>query len=215
MSKQAHAYLSNAPALLNDSRRFIDTISANNRNAFYSVTASISALEAFLNELIEIGEGYKSHGLSNCLVRMSASIKIAEEQRLSVPIKFLCAYKGLLGTDLHKGSCKPYQRLIVAIFVRNHLIHPKASRLSLNSDSIELMNEGKLLKTLASNGFKIDSKVGYDWHSIVGTKDFAIWVYQSVLDCINLIFDSWPHSHAIETYKEIYSSNLYSPSQWQ
>lgn len=215
MTQQAHAFLINSPALLNDARHLMNAISPDNRIAFYSVSASISALEAFLNEMVQFGAGKRVHGISDDIVRMAASLKIAEENRLPIPTKFLCGYKGLLGTDLDKGSCQPYQRLRVAIDVRNQLAHPKAATLQIGPNGVHSQEQNQLVKKLVSNGFKIDTKVSYDWHSVVVTFEFALWVYQSVVDCMNLFIDSWPDTHAINSYKEMYSTSLYTPEQWK
>ncbi len=166
MSQQAHAYITNSLALLSDSRGFIDSASSNNRSAIYSITASISALESFLNELIQLGNGYAAHGLNNPISRMSIILKLAEENRLPIPKKFLCAYSGISGINQKKGECKQYQRIVLATEARNQLAHPKASRLTIRANEIKLEDDTKLYKKLVSNGFKADSRTGNDWHSI-------------------------------------------------
>ncbi|KXO09464.1 hypothetical protein AKG98_1053 [Moritella sp. JT01] len=216
MEDKAHAYLIKAPAFLNDARTHISTSFNNNRNSMYSITASISAMEAFLNELVQIGDGLRAHGQFNSIVNMSICIALAEEKRLSIPKKFICAYEGLVGSQFDKGSCRPYQKFLLAIDIRNQLAHPKASVLDISSSGIHApKSEQKLIAKLNSNGFKVDKKLTYDWESVVNTKAFALWVYQSVLDCMNLIFDSWPYKNAIEPYKKLYSTAYYKPEQWE
>lgn len=216
MKEKSHTFLVNAPTLLNDARSHISSSSEHNRHAMYAVTASISAMEAFLNELAQYGEGYRMHGLTDPLVRMSACIILAEENRISIPKKFICAYEALLNNKFDKGSCRPYQKFLLAIEVRNQLAHPKASVLDIGPDGIHApKNEQKLVKKLVSNGFKINKTLTYDWHNIVNSKDFALWVYQGVLDCMNMFFDAWPHENAIAPYKQMYSTTLYSPEQWE
>ena len=95
MNQSAHAYMIKAPALLNDTRRLISRIDDYNRDGLSAISTSISAVEAFLNEIVQIGNGYKAHkhGLKNPLVRMAVDLEKAE--RKPILCKFDIAYRAL------------------------------------------------------------------------------------------------------------------------
>lgn len=215
MNQSAHAYMIKAPALLNDTRRLISRIDDYNRDGLSAISTSISAVEAFLNEIVQIGNGYKAHkhGLKNPLVRMAVDLEKAE--RKPILCKFDIAYRALKGSGFNVKVTKPIQRLQIVIDVRNELTHPKASTINISLNGISLQpKEKKLVNKLRSNGFKV-SDDPFDWERVVNTKAFALWAYQSAIDSIAMVFDAWPYIDAIDSFKEIYSVNLRHEEQWK
>ncbi|EHH1283317.1 hypothetical protein QUN95_004605 [Vibrio parahaemolyticus] len=215
MSQSAHGYMIKAPALLNDTRRLISRIDDSNRDALSAISTSISAVEAFLNEMVQIGNGYKAHkhGLENPLVRMAVTLEMSE--RKPTLWKFDVAYRSLKGDSFNVKATKPIQQLQIVIDVRNELIHPKASTLTLTPNCMSLPpKEQKLVNKLRSNGFKV-SDDPFDWERVVNTKAFALWAYQSAIDSMAIVFDAWPYSNAIDSFKDMYSVNLRHEEQWK
>ncbi len=99
--------------------------------------------------------------------------------------------------------------------MRNELAHPKSSTLTISYNGLSIPpKEQKLINKLKSNGFNI-SNDPFDWERVVNTKEFSLWVYQAVISTMSLVFDAWPYPDAIESFKEMYSLQLFKPEHWE
>jgi hypothetical protein len=92
---KAHAFMFRAPGKLHDIRVLINEI-ANARSGYIAATReSVSVLEAFWNELVELGIGYRNHGHGNAnrLVAFAEVLGGLEKERKSVKEKAVAAYE--------------------------------------------------------------------------------------------------------------------------
>ena len=133
-----HASLIKAPGILNDALNHLISEQENQRpSSIATIKESVAALEAFINEIAELGYGYVACGHSdkNLLVSLSRKIKEAESNRESIKTKAQIAYETLSGTKGAKGT-PIYQRLSLVVDVRNELTHPKASVINISMGAL-------------------------------------------------------------------------------
>ncbi|WP_133467270.1 hypothetical protein [Herminiimonas fonticola] len=181
-------------------------------SAVATIKESVTAIEAFLNELAEVGYGYEIHNHSekNPLVLMSRKLKEAEKTRESVKRKIQITCESLSGNKFQKGNFPTYQKLSLIVDVRNELTHPKASVITIGNNSLTPpKNEVKLLKKLRSYGFSSSEHAKHDWTSAVENRAFAKWAHLNVVEMMVYIFSLWPYPEAIDKYLELYGLDRY------
>lgn len=182
-----------------------------------AIKESVSALEAFLNEIEQLGFGYKQHNHpeTHLLVRLASQLAAAEEAKKSITEKVVVAHQTLSGRTLKKGATPCFQKLVLLVHVRNELTHPKASVVDISSLSKpHSKREQKILSGLRSHGFMSGKDRGYDWFSAIEYRSFGIWAYLTVLENIEMILSEWPYDSAIESFEELYGVHYRDPSQW-
>ncbi|MGQ4877221.1 hypothetical protein ACOJCM_01440 [Billgrantia sp. LNSP4103-1] len=219
---KAHASLIKAPAILNDVRELIASQISERTVSISAIKESVSAIEAFMNELGELGYGYESHGHKSTnptpegrIVLLGKSLRQAESDRKSIKAKVQIAYQSLTSKKLAKVNSPAYQRFSLVVDIRNELVHPKASVLKFTDEGILLpKNEQKIIVRLKSNGFSPVEENYHDWSSIVSNRKFALWAYQAIVDIMIFLFQFWPHKHAVDSYHQMYGLNLREISAW-
>lgn len=208
-----HASLIKAPSILNDAFNHLLSEQENPRaSSIASIKESVTALEAFINEIAELGYGYEAAGHSdkNLLVSLSRKIKKAESSRESIKNKAQIAYETLSGSKGAKGT-PIYQRLSLVVDVRNELTHPKASVINITMEALTPPEkELKLIKQLEQYGFACSDGAKYAWTSAVENKKFAMWAHQSVVDVMYHILSSWPYKEAIDSFIKLYGLDNYT-----
>jgi len=212
----AHAFNMRSFVFLNEARVHILGIDENEIGAIAAIKSSISGTEAFLEEMRQIGVGYKkaNHSSQNPMVKMALSLERAESNRLSIKKKIQIAYEALSNKRFERGNIPEYQRFCIVVDVRNELAHPKASVLNFTGSNMEPpKRERQLIRKIRSNGFSIDMGV-HDWMAQVTNKKFALWSYQACLDVMRIVIEQIPYKNAIDSYKELYLLNLKDPEQW-
>ncbi len=206
-----------APGKLNDVRALISEIE-NGRSGYIAATKEcVSVLEAFWNELIEVGVGYKNHGhgSTNRLVTLAGVLKKLEEERKPIEEKAIAAFEALSGQKLFKSQASWYQKIRLLVDVRNELAHPKAASIELTDDGVILSKKHKrLINQLRAHGFFNQNDKPYDWEEVVGTREFSVWAYQTVIDVVAMVFGYWPYPEAADSYRELYSVPLREPENW-
>ena len=182
-----------------------------------AVKESVSALEAFLNEIEQLGVGYKQHNHpeTHPLVRLASQLAAAEQAKKSITQKVVIAHQTLSGRTLKKGATPCFQKLVLLVYVRNELTHPKASIVDISSLGHPYSTrEQKITSGLRSYGFISGAGRGYDWFSAIECWSFGIWAYVTVLENIEMVLSNWPHENAIESFEELYGVHHRDPSQW-
>ncbi len=209
---KAHSYLIKAPAHLNSAHALLASNLDERTASISSIKESVSAVEAFLNELGELCYGYESHrhkpnmqSPDNRLINLGRNLRMAESERKNAKHKMQVAYASLTSKKLAKGNTPTYQRFSLVFDVRNEITHPKASILDITSTAVTPpKTEQKLAKRLQAYGFINNGNHQYDWTNIVSNHEFAVWAYQSVMDMMIFIFKYWPYPDAIDAYHQLY-----------
>lgn len=219
---KAHASLIRAPAILHDVRAILSS-NLNERTASTSsIKESVSALEAFMNELAELGYGYESHGhkattnsAEGILVSLGQNLRSAEQEKKDIRQKIQIAHYSLTSRKLAKGNTPVYQKFSLVVNIRNQLAHPKASVLDIsNSPLTHPKSDQKMIKRLRSYGFKAEDDNQFDWVDIISNRSFALWAYQPSIDIMVFIFSYWPFKYAIDSYHDMYGLHYRSPETW-
>lgn len=208
-----HASLIKAPSILHDAFTHLINSQENQRpSSIATIKESVTALEAFMNEIAEVGYGYEVCGQSenNPLVMLGRKLRKAESDHESIKIKVEIACETLSGEIFSKGSLSTYQKFSLVVDVRNELTHPKASVLKISSEALAPpKNEQKLLKRLNSYGFKCSEQTKHDWTSAVENKKFAEWAHLSIVEMMYYILTLWPYKEAIDSYVKLYGLDRY------
>lgn len=208
----AHTSLIKAPAILYDALTLFSNSHGNIRaNSVSSIKESVSAIEAFMNELGELGRGYEScgHSEKSTMVRLGKGLRDAEANRDSIKQKVQIACETLSGTKLIKGQ-PIYQKFSLVVDIRNELAHPKASIISLSEGKLlPPKREQKLIRQIMSYGFSCPQDSSHDWTSAISNRSFAEWAHLSVVDMMIYIFSFWPYPDAIDSYMNVYGLNRY------
>ena len=210
---KAHLSLVKSASILNDALSLVSTPSENERaGSVAAIKESVSAIEAFMNELGELGYGYESHGhtIQNKIVLLGKNLREAEESRKSVKYKIQIACESLTGKKLSKGNTPTYQKFSLVVDIRNELAHPKASVITLE-DNLLLppKKDQRLIKRLRSYGFVCSDQMSHDWVSAVNNFKFAQWAHLVVVEMMIYILYLWPHKDAIGGFMELYGLNHY------
>lgn len=213
----AHTSLIKSPAILYDALTLLSNSHGNVRaNSVSAIKESVSAIEAFMNELGELGRGYEScgHSEENTVVRLGRGLREAEVNRDSIKKKVQIACEILSGTKLLKGSLLSYQKFSLVVDVRNELAHPKASVISLSEGKLlPPKHEQKLIKRIKSYGFSCPQDSSHDWTSAINNRSFAEWAHLSVVEMMIYIFSFWPYRDAIDSYMKMYGLDRYVKSE--
>lgn len=213
----AHTSLIKSPAILYDALTLLSNPHGNVRaNSVSAIKESVSAIEAFMNELGEIGRGYESCGQSegNTVVRLGRCLREAEANRNSIKQKVQVACEILSGKKLLKGSLLTYQKFSLVVDVRNELTHPKASVISLSEGKLlPPKHEQRLIKRIESYGFSCLQGSAHDWTSAINNRSFAEWAHLSVVEMMIYVLSFWPYGDAIDSYMEMYGLDRYVKSQ--
>jgi hypothetical protein len=212
--EMGHASLIKAPTILNDALCHLRSPSQNERaNAIATVKESVAAIEAFTNELTQVGVGYEKcgHTASNPIVLMSQKLRASERASIKDKIKIAC--EALSGKKCSKGQ-PLFQKFSLTIDVRDELTHPKASVISIGFDALSLPEaEQKLIRRLKSYGFNCDETQAHDWTSAVTTKAFAEWAHLSIVQMMFGVIYLWPYPDAIPSYLKLYGLDKYIEPQ--
>lgn len=209
-----HASLIKAPSILHDALTHLISLHENQRpSSIATIKESVTALEAFMNEIAEVGYGYEVCGQpeNNLLVILSKKLKEAERNRESIKTKVKTACEVLSANKFSKGSVSAYQKLSLVVDVRNELTHPKASVIKISSEALTPpKNELKLLKRLKSYGFMPSEQARHNWTSAVENKKFAEWAHLSIVEMMYYILYLWPYKEAIDGYVKLYGLDHYT-----
>lgn len=220
-----HASIIKAPAILSDVRELIASPMQERVASTSAIKECVSAVEAFMNELAELGVGYERSGHSpsgpgpeNRIALLGQRLKAAESQRKSVKAKIEVAYEVLTSKRLAKGNLAIYQKFSLVADIRNELAHPKAS-IEMGSDySISPQkNELRLIRRLRSHGFSkadVTDRNAYNWMEVVSSRRFALWAYQVVIDLMVFIFQLWPFKNAVDGFNELYGLKFRNFDSW-
>jgi len=90
-----------------------------------------ATLEAFINELAEQGHNSQSDEMQ----RIAGILDELEENRVQLGAKFLVLSQ-LLGGEVFRKDCQPYQDFQLLIETRNRIAHKKVEHLSFEPDKI-------------------------------------------------------------------------------
>lgn len=209
----AHTSLIRAPAILFDAFTLFSNSHENIRaNSISAIKESVSAIEAFMNELGELGRGYEScgHSEESTMVRLGKGLREAEANRDSIKKKVQIACEILSGTKLLKGNLPIYQKFSLVVDIRNELAHPKASIISLSEGKLlPPKREQKLIRQIKSYGFSCPQDSAHDWASAISNRSFAEWAHLSVVEMMIYIFSFWPYPNAIDSYMKVYGLDRY------
>jgi len=210
---KAHASLIKAPAILYDALCLVSNSHGSERaNSIAAIKESVSAIEAFMNELGELGYGYESHGHaeSNPIVLLGKRLREAEQNRKSIKHKVQTACESLSGKRMSKGGLPSYQKFSLVVDVRNELSHPKASVLTIgDGELLPPKKEQRMIKRLRSYGFVCGNASAHDWVSAVDNAKFAHWAHLAIVEMMIYVLYLWPHRHAIDSFMEMYGLNNY------
>ncbi len=214
--QSAHIFNARAMRLLDEARVQILTPENEAMNASAAVRSSVSAVEAFLNEIAQVGRGYEKHGHSskNPLVRASQELIRAEKAKRQLMPKLLTAIEALSGEVLQVGSVRCLQQLRLVIEVRNELVHPKATELELSIKGLEQSKEvTKIIRGLETHGIKPRGGE-QDWSELVMARDFAYWAYLVCLEAIEMVIDRFPYQDTIVSWKQLYCVDRKTLASW-
>ncbi len=198
-SQEAHLFNMKAIRLLDEARVQILTPENEAMNASAAIRSSVSALEAFFNEVVQFGRGYERHGHTskNPLVRASQELTRAEDEKQQPISKLLIAIEALSGETLKVGDVRSLQQLKLVIKVRNKLVHPKAPDLQLSNKGLEQSKKvKKIIRSLETHGIKPKGNER-DWLELVMNRDFAYWAYLICLEAIEMVIDRFPYPKTI------------------
>jgi len=209
-----HASLIKAPSILRDALTHLVNTHENQRpSSIATIKESVTALEAFMNEIAEVGYGYEVCGqpINNPLIILGRKLKEAESNRESIKIKVQMACEVLSGKKFLKGSISTYQKFSLVVDVRNELTHPKASVIKISSEALTPpKNELRLMKRLKSYGFTPKEQSKHDWTSAIENKRFAEWAHLSIVEVMYYILYLWPYKEAIDSYIKLYGLDHYA-----
>ena len=210
---KGHISLIKAPAILSDALSHIITPHGNERaNSIAAVKESVAAIEAFMNELGELGYGYESHGHTekNIIVILGKELKHSEKNRKSIKQKVQVACEILSGKKLIKGNLPIYQKFSLVVDVRNELAHPKASVITVGKGVlIPPKNDQRMIRRLRSYGFKCSKENEHDWSDAVSNSQFSKWAHLAIIEMMIYVIYLWPHQEAIGGFLEMYELKQY------
>jgi hypothetical protein len=147
--------------------------------ALISIVFSVLALEAFLNEAIELANDFTTKATPNiepeAVTAFIECMADAERSHASLESKFVIGNWVLTGRRLDRGAF-PYQDLLLLISLRNDLVHFKPSE---GSDSA-IPVQSRLRKRLedkfrTKNILANDRANDMSWVALVETKAVADW----------------------------------------
>lgn len=208
-----HASLIKAPGILQDAlAHLVSTHGSIRACSVATIKESVAAIEAFINELAEIGYGYEvcGHSESSPIVLMGRKLKDAEKNRDSIKSKIQIACEALSGKKFLKGNIPTYQKFSIVVDVRNELTHPKASVIKISGEGLAPpQSELKMLRRLRSYGFVCAEQARHDWTSAVQNKTFAEWAHLRVVEMMYYVLNLWPYKEAIDGYVRLYGLERY------
>lgn len=207
-------YLS--PAILNDARVLILNAGDDNRKFRSAVLLCISAVEAFLNDISQVGAGYihHGHGTDNPMAALSLALQQAEKLRKPTQEKIMLALLALQGKPAEKGS-EPFQSLTTVIQLRNRLAHPKSPTLKITSHGIEPPKADKaLIEKLNKRGITDTGELKlFDIESLISTYECAAWAYETCTGVMSKIIEAIPYKTAVDSYKELFGLTIKCPAK--
>lgn len=210
----AHTFLYRGPAVINDARNLISTIGAHNRNARASIITLVSSVEAFMNDMAQVGFGYAKAGYDkfNPIVLMSSVLLDAESNKCQIKEKVERAYKALTNKNLDRGKM-PFQAFSLIVDVRNALTHPKSSILTFGRKGMEPpKEEARLIKKLSSAGFKNSrNNAHHDWELIIENHKFANFAYDACIGVMLMIVRALPYEGLFDGFKALYGLEIPYP----
>lgn len=210
---KAHASLIKSAAILYDALSYSRNSNGNERaNSIATIKESVSAIEAFTNELGELGYGYESNGKpeTDIIVRLGRELRNSEKNRKSIKQKIQVACEVLSGKKLAKGSLPTYQKFSFIVDIRNELAHPKASVITIhNRTLLPPKSEQRMIKRLRSYGFSCSKENSHDWTDSISNYKFSTWAHLAIVEMMIYVIYLWPHQNAIEGFLELYGLKEY------
>jgi hypothetical protein len=208
----AHTSLIKSPAILYDALSLLSNPYGNERaNSVAAIKESVSAIEAFMNELGELGYGYEHCGQpeQHAIVRLGRCLRESERNRDSIKKKVQLACEALSGKKFLKGSLS-YQKFSLVVDVRNELTHPKASVIDqLEGTLTPPKPEQCLIKRHKSYGFTCIQGQAHDWTNAISNKKFSEWAHLSIVETMIYVLKFFPYPEAIDSYMQIYGLDRY------
>lgn len=184
-------------------------------DALVAIVFSAAALEAFVNESVELAElgaassGYYEPGPVTNFRRL---LREVEESRGSIQLKFLLAKQTLTGHTYDK-SALPYQDFDLLIELRNALVHLKPR------EKFEIDIGGKMSVTLPKIIQRLESKnilaefepvENVGWTQRITTRAVARWACNTAAQMVQSTLDCVPDSHLKQGMEMLYRRTLTS-----
>ncbi len=182
-------------------------------DALVAIVFSAAALEAFVNESVELAElGAVSSGYSEpeSVTNFRRLLREVEESRGSTQLKFLLAKQALTGHTYDKGA-PPYQDFDLLIELRNALVHLKPrERFEMNIDGKMFVTLPKIIQRLESKNIlaEFEPDENASWTQWISTRAVARWACNTAAQMVQSTLDCVPDSHLKQGMEMFYRRAL-------
>jgi hypothetical protein len=159
-------------------------------DALVGIIFSALAIEAFINDLMELCEVYSRMGDKSVSIKTFVTLlKQAEESRASIELKLHLASVAFRGAAFDRGI-SPYQDFNLLFKLRNTLVHAKPDTIILENGEYVRKAEGveKILSALESRNL-ISNEPGQDFFTIVTTSAVVTWAHEVAVKVTRNIVD--------------------------
>jgi hypothetical protein len=162
-----------------------------------SVAFSVAAMEAFLNELVELTELIapdRWEPLPAGIRRLVVLLNQAEADNASIAMKFMLARTALVGEPFDKGT-QPYQDFALLLAARNALVHYRPlDRFEMGENGAVEWTPPRLLERLRSKSLAavLEPNVQASWLSVISTPAVAAWACQVAVQMVTEVIDAVP-----------------------
>ena len=181
---------------------------ARNGDRVITLIFSALALEAYINDLVELCElNVEEFGDDHVALKNFLALQqLAEDSNASLELKLQLSKLALKGESFDK-SRNPFQDLSLLIRIRNYLVHARPSK-------VEVLEDGGILRDNKVNSIlralevrqllKLDSQL--DSYSLIASEPVAAWAINTVNDFATELNELFPNSYFKRVLKILSSS---------
>jgi hypothetical protein len=173
-----------------------------------SIMFSVSALEAFINESVELARIVPTAERQKAVQSYVAVMSELEERREALLIKFHMAMLVFSGSTWDEGA-QPFQDFKLLVTVRNHIVHMKADRWDskLTRRGPEPRSLGQYPKFIAALQQRnvVGKPLSRTWLALVNDKRVARWACETAATITRAFVDGVPEGY----YKQSLSKHAF------
>ena len=166
-------------------------------DAIIAIVFSASALEAFINELVDLAIEVPNEQGPESVRSFATLMKEVESSRGSIRLKFMLTKLVFSGSTYKKGE-PPFQDMVHLFSVRNALVHlsPQEEFKTTSDGEFIRVKETNVTKALPQNILaKFDEGVPADWKARISTQATARWACDTAIDMVQSVLVTLPDGH--------------------
>lgn len=178
------------------------------RDAIVAIIFSVAALEAFINEAVELSHNpplVKVWKMPGQVTKFAEYAKEKNDTRMNIRKQFKNAQKILHGVDYDETKI-PYKNFALLIELRNELVHMKPKDIfETKSDGNISMKSVPVIKRLDKNiVVKIKNQRPVPWISSICTRGVARWACNTASEMVQSILGPIPHNEYQSRLRQLY-----------